>query len=160
MSQYQTILKTAAGTVQGGALVLPAGTTIVGGYGTLGNTVFLPTGTVTAFKVYRNNAGTWELADPDTAACEACELWMSLGTAVATSGMTCEDTVTNPSWTWGASDVGKPLYLDDAGAITLTVPSSPGDDGRVGRIVGWVRSATSIRFNGHVPGATFTVPVS
>jgi hypothetical protein len=30
MAQYETILKTAAGTVQGGALVLPAGTTIPG----------------------------------------------------------------------------------------------------------------------------------
>lgn len=124
------------------------------------DTLYLPTATVTAFKVYYNAAGTWTLADPDVAVCETCELFLALGTTVADDGMTSDLEVTNPAWTWGAANVGKPLYLDDAGAMTLTVPSSPDDDGRVGRIVGWVRSDTSIRFDGHVPGATFEATVS
>ncbi len=150
MAQYTTIVKDSSGNVQGSALVLPTGSQVdyAGG-----DKIVLPDQTVTAYLAYRNNAGTWEAGDPDTAACETCELFLSLGTDVGDDGMLAEGVVTYGSWAW--SVIGAPLYLDDAGALTETVPSSPSDDGRVGRIVGWVRAATSIRFDGHVPGVTF-----
>lgn len=117
-----------------------------------------PAGTTVLGKVYRNNAGAWLAGDPDDPECETCELFIALGTDPETDGMQAESLVTNPAWSW--TTVGASLWLDDSGAITETVPTAETHAGRVARIVGWVRSATSIRFDGHVPGDTFEEAVS
>jgi hypothetical protein len=102
---------------------------------------------LTAGKVYHWDAGTsaYVLADPDDAICETCELLLAVSTTRLIAGGLADVTV-------GSGVVGSAIYLDDAGAVTATVPSSPDDDGRVGRMVGWVRSGTTIRFDGHIPG--------
>ena len=112
---------------------------------------------LTAGKVYRWDATLsspgWVLADPDDAICETCELWLAISTTV----LICQGLYTAAI---SGAVQGDALYLDDSGVITHTVPASPGDDGRVGRIIAWQRSATRIRFDGHVPGATFEAAVS
>jgi hypothetical protein len=112
--------------------------------------VFTPASAVTQYKVYYNNGGTWTLADPDLLDCDTVELFFSVGASVAVNGMLSEGLVTNAGWSW--TTVGAPLYLDDSGEMTEDVPTILEDSGRVGRIVGWVRDATSVWFDGHIPG--------
>jgi hypothetical protein len=114
--------------------------------------VATPTGATALGTVYHISGGAWVAADPDTAACETAELWMALGSTGA-SGMVAQGTVTNPAWSW--TTIGAVLWLDDSGAITETTPDAVTDAGRVARPVGWVRSATSIRFDGHLLGSSF-----
>jgi len=121
-------------------------------YATAGR-VATPAGTVVRGKVYYNNAGSWALADPDVAAVETCELWMALGTDPETDGMAAGEVATNSGWSW--STIGGLLWLDDDGALTETVPTETTHAGRVARPVGFVRSATSACFDGHILGSAF-----
>ena len=106
---------------------------------------------LTAGKVYRWNESSsslWVLADPDDAICETCELFYALSTTLLAAECIAVATIA------GATQ-GKPGYLSDAGAIVATVPSSPTDNSRVGRIVAWVRPSGYIRFDGHASGDGF-----
>lgn len=109
---------------------------------------------LTAGLVYRRQEAPytpeWVVADPDDAICETCELWLAISTTVLIAEGTYAAAIS------GAVQ-GDPGYLADAGGITHTVPNSPTDDGRVGRIVAWQRAGTSLRFDGHIPGGIFAV---
>ena len=119
----------------GDRVVTPAGTTVLGG-------------------VFRRTANSWQAGDPDDPACEICELWIALG-ADATAGMRADNAVvTNPAWAWTGIP-GTRLWLGDAGGMTETQPTVSTYAGRVARPVGWVRSATSVRFDGHMPSVTY-----
>lgn len=112
-----------------------------------------PAQAVTLNKVYYRTGETWTLADCDIADLVNRELFLSLGTNV-TDGMITAGEVTNISWAF--STIGAPVWLGDDGEITETEPTETTHAGRVARPCGFIRSATSIYFNGHILGAAFT----
>lgn len=112
-----------------------------------------PGGATVAGLIYRLSGGAWVLADPDDLECETCELWIAGGTDPETDGMFAVSLSANVGWSFAT--VGKILWLDEDGGMTETVPTSVTHANRVARRVGWVRSATSARFDGHLPGDTF-----
>lgn len=120
--------------------------------------VATPAGTTVAGKVYRVSGGAWVLASPDDPECQTCELLIARGTDPETDNMDAEGLEANTGWSWTTPH--KVLWLHDDGTMTETVPNSTSHAGRVARPVGWVRDATSIRFDGHLPGATFKGAVS
>lgn len=98
---------------------------------------------LTAGKIYfwdvSLTPGAWALADPDTAGCDEFELWLAISTTQLVSEGLYAAAISG-------ADVGDPLYLDDAGVISHTAP-----DSGTTRVIGWQRTATHIRFSGHVP---------
>jgi|GEM_PF-5801392 len=101
---------------------------------------------LTAGKVYFWDVGltpdAWALADLDTAMCQECELWLAISTMQLVSEGLYAAAISS-------ADVGDPVYLSDDGAIVHAATSTPGE---VRRCVGWQRTATHIRFSGHLYG--------
>lgn len=126
--------------------------------GTGADSVTSPAGTTVLGKVYRRTADGWQAADPDDLACETALLWIALG-ANATDGMRAEAVVTNPSWSW-AGIPGTAVWMGEDGAITETVPTEESHTGKFGRQVGWVESATAVRFCGKLQAVYYPGAVS
>jgi len=122
------------------------------------DTIYTRAGTVTAHKVYCYKNSAWVLADPDDVFTQMCALWMSLGTNAAVQGMTSNAIVDNVSWNW--TTVDGPLYVSTAGAMTETAPTIESNPGEVVRPVGYVLSATKIRFLGYLPGGIMNSALS
>jgi hypothetical protein len=123
-----------------------------------GERVTTPAGTTVLGQVYRRTADGWQTADPDDLACETALLWIAQGTN-ATDGMRAEAVVTNPAWSWTGIP-GTAVWLGEDGAITETFPTEESHIGKFGRQVGWVESATSIRFYGKLQAVYYPGAVS
>lgn len=117
---------------------------------TLSIPLYAPAATVVLGKVYIRTATTWVLANASTRSNQIAKLWMARGTSVGISGMVAEGVVTNPAWAFTAAQYELPLYLTGSGEITLVKPTETLAPGIVARVVGYVRSANSIYFNGTI----------
>lgn len=106
-----------------------------------------PAGTTVLGLVYRRTASGWQAAAPSDLLCEANLLWIALGTDPEVDGMRNRAVVVNEAWSWSGIP-GTPVFLAAAGAMTETAPTEEDRAGRFVRQVGWVESATSVRFDG------------
>jgi hypothetical protein len=118
--------------------------------------IYSRAGTVVENKIYYYKDSTWTLGDPTDDTTQMCALWIALGTNAATHGMSSNSIVSDDSWTW--TTVDGPLYLDADGNMTETVPNITDNPDEVVRPVGYVLSATSVRFHGYLPGALLNSP--
>jgi hypothetical protein len=107
-----------------------------------GDIVTFGTGTLTAGNLYYySSTGAWVLTDADSVTSSNGLLGVALSTSPS-SGMLLRGYARNSSWSFATASV---LFLStNAGEVTSTAPSGPGD---IVRIIGYQLGTGVIHFN-------------